>query len=54
MGGKATGRRSTSPTEKRGGYSSSSKSVSELKPPPRGPAPGAKPSTSSEATTPQK
>ena len=28
--------------EKRGGYSSSSKPASQLKPPPKGPAPGAK------------
>jgi hypothetical protein len=30
------------PIEKRGGYSAGDKLVSELKPPPTGPAPGAK------------
>jgi hypothetical protein len=54
MSGTATGRRSTPPAEKRGGYSSSSKPISELKPPPRGPAPGAKPSTGSGTTDRQK
>lgn len=29
--------------EKKGGYPSSSKPAAELKPPPRGPAPGARP-----------
>jgi len=53
MGGKASGRRSNHPPEKRGGYSSSSKPVSELKPPPRGPAPGAKPSSASGTTNPK-
>lgn len=44
--------RQTRTVEKRGGYSSSSKPASELKPPPKGPAPGAskpKPSSSSRA-----
>lgn len=44
MGGKPTvGRRGSA--EKRGGYGSSSKPVSALKPPPKGPAPGAKPNS---------
>jgi hypothetical protein len=32
------------PVEKRGGHPAGSKLVTELKPPPTGPAPGAKPS----------
>ena len=35
------------PIEKRGGYSAGDKLVSELKPPPSGPATGAKPAKSS-------
>jgi hypothetical protein len=35
------------PIEKRGGYSAGDKLVSELKPPPSGPAPGAKSAKSS-------
>jgi len=40
--------RNEQPIEKRGGYASSSKPAAELKPPPKGPAPGAtpKPATS--------
>lgn len=34
------------PIDERGGYGSGDKLVSDLKPPPPGPAPGAKPSTS--------
>jgi hypothetical protein len=34
------------PIDKRGGYPAGDKLVSELKPPPSGPAPGAKPSGS--------
>ena len=33
------------PVEKRGGYAAGKKLVTELKPPPAGPAPGAKPSS---------
>lgn len=40
--------------EKRGGYSSSAKPPSALKPPRSGPAPGAKPSPAPAATTPKK
>ena len=48
---KPTARRQDVVFEKRGGYGSSSKPVSELKPPPSGPAPGAKPRTpAGEAT----
>ena len=32
----------TKPLEKRGGYAAGSKLISELKPPPPGPAPGSK------------
>jgi hypothetical protein len=35
-------RKSTKPVETRGGYPAGDKLVSELKPPPPGPAPGAK------------
>ena len=35
---------SVRPVEKRGGYGAGNKLVTELKPPPSGPAPGAKPS----------
>ena len=35
------------PVEKRGGYAAGEKLVTELKPPPTGPAPGAKPATDS-------
>lgn len=52
MAGKPGGDRSTGSGEKRGGYSSSSKPASALKPPPSGPAPGAaKPSGSSHGVT---
>lgn len=34
------------PVQKRGGYSAGKKPISQLKPPPKGPAPGAKPSNS--------
>lgn len=37
----ATTPRQTHTVEKRGGYSSSSKPAAQLKPPPKGPAPGA-------------
>lgn len=37
----ATSSRQPRTVEKRGGYSSSSKLASQLKPPPKGPAPGA-------------
>lgn len=37
----ATTHRHTQTIEKRGGYSSSSKPAAQLKPPPKGPAPGA-------------
>ncbi len=36
------------PTEKKGGYPAGDKLVSELPPPPKGPAPGAKASGNSE------
>ena len=36
-------RRVSGPIEKKGGYESGPKQVSDLKPPPKGPAPGAKP-----------
>jgi hypothetical protein len=35
------------PVEKRGGYAAGKKLVTELKPPPAGPAPGAKPASDS-------
>lgn len=35
------------PVEKRGGYAAGKKLVTELKPPPGGPAPGAKPASDS-------
>jgi hypothetical protein len=41
MAGKDNGSRRTGSVEKRGGYGSSSKPASSLKPPPSGPAPGA-------------
>jgi hypothetical protein len=47
MGKGNNGSGSTS-IEKRGGYESSSKSVKDLAPPPKGPGAGAKPSTSSK------
>jgi hypothetical protein len=47
----ATSTRQTHTVEKRGGYSSSSKPAAQLKPPPKGPAPGAskpKPTTNTQ------
>jgi len=41
MAAKSSGARRTGSVEKRGGYGSSSKPASSLKPPPSGPAPGA-------------
>lgn len=41
MAAKDDGPRRTGSTEKRGGYASSSKPATSLKPPPGGPAPGA-------------
>jgi len=41
MATKGNGARRTGSVEKRGGYGSSSKPASSLKPPPSGPAPGA-------------
>jgi hypothetical protein len=35
------------PVEKRGGYAAGTKLVTELKPPPAGPAPGSKPASDS-------
>jgi len=45
MAAKSSGARRTGSVEKRGGYASSSKPASSLKPPPSGPAPGATKST---------
>jgi len=53
MAKKSRGNRSAGSTEKRGGYSSSSKPASSLKPPPTGPAPGGpKPSSGSKHSHP--
>jgi hypothetical protein len=41
-------RRNADRIEKRGGYESGPKKVSELKPPPKGPGSGAKPSINSD------
>ncbi len=46
MTAKGNGDRRTGSVEKRGGYGSSSKPASSLKPPPSGPAPGATRQTS--------
>lgn len=39
--------------ETKGGYEPGPKTTAELGPPPKGPAPGAKPSNSGDATTPK-
>jgi hypothetical protein len=39
------------PIERRGGYEPGPKTTAELAPPPKGPAPGAKPSENGAATT---
>ena len=41
----------TKPLEKRGGYAAGSKLISELKPPPPGPAPGSKKPPASDDKT---
>lgn len=52
MGTKRDGGSRRGSTEKRGGYESSSKPVSSLKPPPDGPAPGgAKPAPTGKGGT---
>lgn len=50
MADKSAGRRDSGSGEKRGGYGSSSKPASSLRPPPKGAAPGA----SKSAQTPRK
>lgn len=51
MAAKEDGSRRTGSAEKRGGYGSSSKPASSLKPPPRGPAPGATNHTPRDASS---
>lgn len=46
--GKGNGGNASTSIEKRGGYESSSKSVKQLAPPPKGPGAGAKPATASK------
>ena len=53
--GKASedGRKRSSGVSERGGYPAGPKTADELAPPPKGPAPGGKPSTGSSSSAPK-